>query len=61
LRRDLLEQFQPFSANGIFEEFKSRNVAAGAGEAIDVADADRVGNDHKYNRYAAGRQLMYGG
>jgi hypothetical protein len=51
----LLEMFQPFAANGILEEFETRDVAARSGEALDEATAERIGDGREYDRYGAGR------
>ena len=51
----LLEQLQPFCAHAVFKTHKSGGVAARPRQAIDVAGADRVGDDHKHDRHAAGR------
>src|SRR5262249_15381552 len=38
--RDLLEQFQPFSGDGIFEDSKAGGVAAWPREVLDIAGGD---------------------
>src|SRR5215472_16423854 len=53
--RDLLEQFQPFSGDGIFEDSKAGGVAAWPREALDIAGGDRVGDTREYDRHGAGR------
>jgi hypothetical protein len=54
-RCDLLEQFQPFSTDGVFELDKSGGVAARPRQTIDEAGADRVGDNHEHDRDSAGR------
>src|SRR5262249_3351088 len=51
-RRDLLEQFQPFPADAVFQIDKSRGVAARARQALDEAAADRIGDvyEHDWDR-----------
>src|SRR5262249_12193030 len=51
--RDLLEQFQPFPADAVFEIHESRDVAAWSREAIDEAGGDRIGDLHKHDRHGA--------
>ena len=46
-RRDLFEQFQPFPAHAVFENHKAGGVAARPRQAIDVAGADRIGDDRR--------------
>src|SRR5262245_60946091 len=55
-RRDLLEQFQPFPADAVFEIHETGDVATGAGQAVDEACTDRIGNNRKHDRYSAGQQ-----
>jgi hypothetical protein len=43
LRRDLLEQFQPFAAETVLKNHEAGSVAARPGESIDKACADRIG------------------
>ena len=43
-RRDLLEQFQPFAAQAVFEDDETGGVAARPRQAIDEAGADRIGD-----------------
>ena len=40
--RDLLEQFQPFSADAVFEKHETGGVAARARQAVDEAGGDRI-------------------
>jgi hypothetical protein len=42
-----------FSAQTVFEHRKIGNVAAQPRQAIDVADADWIRDDHEYNRHGA--------
>ena len=41
-RRDLLEQFQPFAAQAVFELRETGGVAARPRQAVDEAGADRI-------------------
>jgi len=45
-RRDLLEQFQPFSAQAVFENHEAGGVAARPRQTIDKAGSDWIGGDH---------------
>ena len=54
-RRDLLEQFQPFPAQAVFELHEAGGVAARPRQAIDEAGADRIGDDREHDRHGAGR------
>src|SRR5262249_45476381 len=51
---DLLEQFQPLSADAVFIQQKTRGIAAGAREACDVAIADRIYRKHEQYWHAVG-------
>jgi hypothetical protein len=53
-RRDLLEQFRPFPAQNVFEHHKAGSVAARPRQTFNVAGADRIGDDRKYDRHGAG-------
>src|SRR5262249_39003774 len=44
VRRDLFEQFHPFSAHAVFEIRETGNVASRARKALDEACAHRIGN-----------------
>src|SRR5262249_25632156 len=55
--RNLLEQLEPFSAEGVLEQAKSSDVAARMCQALDVSGANRVDDSHKHNWYRAGRLL----
>ena len=48
----MLEQFQPFPADAVFQIDKSRGVAARARQALDEAAADRIGDvyEHDWDR-----------
>ena len=54
-RCDLLEQFQPFRTQAVFEIREPGGVAAWPRKAIDETTADRVNDLHKYDRHGAGR------
>ena len=54
-RCDLLEQFQPFSRDGVFEVGEARDVAAGMRQALDVTATDWVSNDREDDWDGAGR------
>ena len=54
-RRDLFEQLQPFPADAVFKREETGRVATGPRQAIDVAGADRIGDDREYDRHGAGR------
>ena len=53
VRRDLLEQFQPFCTQTVFEHQKASGVAARPRQTIDEAGTDRIGDDRKYDRHSA--------
>ena len=53
IRRDLLEQLQPFAADRIFEVGKAGDVAARPRQARDVAGADRIGDQREHDRNGA--------
>ena len=57
-RRDLLEQFQPFPAQTVFESHEAGYVAARLGQAVDKAGADRISNVHEHDRHAPARLLQ---
>jgi hypothetical protein len=54
-RCELLEQFQPFPAQAIFELNESSCIAARSRQAINEPGADRVGDNHKHDGHDAGR------
>ena len=54
-RRDLLEYFQPFPGQAVFELQEAGGVAARPCEAIDEAAADRIGDAHEHDRHGARR------
>jgi len=58
LRRNLLEQFQPFAAKPVFEIHEAGNVAAWPRQAIDEARADRIGHGREHDRQGAGEMLQ---
>ena len=53
--RDLLEQFQPFSAHAIFEQGKSGGVASRPRQACDEAGADGIADTHEHDGHLARR------
>src|SRR5215470_19171541 len=57
VRRDLLEQFQPFPAQTIFLSGKTRGVAPRPRQARDVTGTDGVGDRSKHDRQSAGGLL----
>jgi len=56
---DLFEQLQPFPGDGIFEIGEARGVAARARQALDVASADRVGDNREHDRNGTGRLISW--
>src|SRR6516164_967743 len=52
--RDLLEKFQPFAAQIVFEHHEARRVAARLRQALDIAVTDRIGNVREYDRHGTG-------
>jgi len=48
--RNLLEKFQPFRRQVIFELSKTGSVATRSRQAIDEARADGIANIYEYNR-----------
>src|SRR5262249_17187453 len=54
-RCDLLEQFQPFRADAVFEIHEPGDVAARPRKRLDKARADRIASDWEYNRHCASR------
>jgi hypothetical protein len=50
VRRELLEQFQPFPADRVLKQSESGCVAAGPREALGKAGADRVDDRREYDR-----------
>ena len=55
VRRDLLEQFQPFPAHAVFDIHETGGVAARPRQAVDEAGADRIGDNREHDRHGAGR------
>jgi len=53
--RDLFQQFQPFSAEGVFRSHEAGDVAARLRQAVDEAGPDRIAGDREHDRHAAGR------
>src|SRR5262245_41603715 len=54
VRRNLLEQLQPFCGNAIFVRHETSSVAAWPRKAIDEASTNRIGHDREYNGHCAG-------
>jgi len=52
--RDLLEQFQPFRADAVFEQDEPGGIAAWPRQAIDEASADRIGGVREHDGHGAG-------
>jgi hypothetical protein len=44
---DLLEQFQPFPTDGVFERGETGSISAWPRQAVDEAGADRIGDDRR--------------
>ena len=55
--RDLFQQFQPFSAEGVFRSHEAGDVAARLRQALDEASADRIGDPHEDHRHRVGDRL----
>jgi hypothetical protein len=55
VRRDLLEQFQPFRRDRVFVKREAGNVAAWAHQALDEAGAHRIADLCEHDRYGSGR------
>src|SRR5262249_51444501 len=51
IRRNLLEQLRPFSAQTVLELHKTCRIAPGFREAFDKTRADWIGHDCKHDRY----------
>jgi hypothetical protein len=51
---DLLDQFQPFPAQTVFEHEEAGGVAARPRQALDETSADRVYGEYEYDRHGAG-------
>src|SRR5215471_18373217 len=49
--RDLLEQFQKFSAYAVFEHHKAGGIAARPRKIVNKSSADWIGDDRKYDGY----------
>src|SRR5262249_48922752 len=58
--RDLLQELQPFPAQTVFVIHEASGVAAGSGQAIDEAGADRIGDAREHDRQRAGDTLQGG-
>src|SRR6516164_5128360 len=57
VRRDLLEEIQPFSAEIEIEDHEASYVAPRSGQAVNDASTDRIGNIHEHDRHRAGELL----
>jgi hypothetical protein len=53
LRRDLLEQLQPFSQHRRVVGAEPRDVAAGSREALNKAQPDAIDHEYEDDRYRA--------
>ena len=56
-RRNLLEQFQPFAADGKLGAEKARDVASRPGQVRYETLGDRIGDLDKHDRHGVGRLL----
>jgi hypothetical protein len=54
-RRNIFEQLQKFRVQTVFTGHEPGRVAAGPRQAFDVPGGDRIGDDRKHYRYAAGQ------
>src|SRR6516165_6203526 len=52
-RRDLFEQFQPFSAYAVFIQHEASGVAARPRQAVDETAADWIGDEREHDRHGA--------
>src|SRR6516162_10254603 len=52
-RRDLFEQFQPFSAYAVFIQHEASGVAARPRQAVDETGADWIGDEREHDRHGA--------
>ena len=59
VRRDFLEQFEPFRANFVFENREAGYVAARLCQTRNKAGTDRIGDLRKYNRHCFGCLLHW--
>jgi hypothetical protein len=53
-RRNLLEQFQPFPTQTVFEHHKAGGVAARSRQTFDKAGTNWIGNDREHDRHSSG-------
>jgi hypothetical protein len=53
--RDLLEQFQPFPAQAVFECDETGGITAGPRQTLDETGANWIKDSREYNRHGAGR------
>ena len=58
--RDLLEQFQPFAAQAIFEREETGGVAARPRQAVDEAGTDRIADVREHDRHGAALLIAVG-
>ena len=54
-RRDLLEEFKPFSAQAVFELHEARGITARSRQTLDDAGADGIGDEDKHERHGSCR------
>src|SRR6516164_7824421 len=57
VRRDLLEEIQPFSAHTEIEDHEASYVATRSGQTINDARTDRISHIHEHDRHHA-RELL---
>src|SRR6516164_879096 len=57
-RCDLPEQLQPFAAETVLELHEAGGVAARAGQTVDQAGTDRIGDAHEHDRQGARSPLQ---
>ena len=59
LRRNLLQQLQPFGTDAVFEDSKAGGVATGPCQAGDQASAYWVNDTHEHDRHSTGFPLQF--
>src|SRR2546421_13007020 len=58
VRRDLLQQLEPFPADAVLEIGEPGRIAARARQAVDKTGTDRIGHQHEHDRHGARRLLQ---
>jgi hypothetical protein len=53
--RDLFKEFEILAADIVFDSEEAGGVAVGMRKAGNKASADRIGDEHKYDRHGVGR------